>query len=195
MVVHLEDNEQEILALSLDRKFPDLEKMPLAELDQLVPDDLSHPRRGREFLATADGITVITDKLREFAAPGRPVLTINPAVDARYFFPRPIPNPVEFRQVLDVTANTTVIFYHGNVHASNAAEVRELYAAVLQLNREGHATTLLRTGLDRVDFLGSLASEVAPFVLELGQIIHHRHLPSLMALADIFVQPGLIRCV
>jgi len=28
-------------------------------------------------------------------------------------------------------------------------------------------------------------------VLELGQILHHRHLAPLMALADFFVQPGL----
>ena len=92
--------------------------------------------------------------------------------------------------MLDITSGTTVLFYHGNVHASNAAEVRELYAAVLQLNRAGQSVTLLRTGLDRVDFLGALAGEVAPYVLDLGQILHHRHLPPLMALADIFVQPG-----
>ena len=82
-----------------------------------------------------------------------------------------------------------MIFYHGNVHPSNAAEVRELYAAVLQLNRAGHSVTLLRAGLDTVDFLGPLAADVAPHVLALGQIRHH-HQPPLMALADIFVQPG-----
>ena len=77
-----------------------------------------------------------------------------------------------------------------NVHAANAAEVRELYAAVLQLNRAGQTVTLIRTGLDAVDFLGDLAGPVAPHVLALGQILHHHHLPPLMALADIFVQPG-----
>jgi glycosyltransferase involved in cell wall biosynthesis len=97
---------------------------------------------------------------------------------------------VEFRRVLDVQPGTTVLFYHGNVHAANAAEVRELYAAVLQLNRAGPPVTLIRTGLDRADYLGDLAPAVAPFVLELGQILHHRHLAPLMALADIFVQPG-----
>jgi glycosyltransferase involved in cell wall biosynthesis len=188
VVVHLEDNEQEILAFSLGRSFQTLENLPSDELDRLVPADLSHPKHSKEFLANSDGVTVITDRLREFVPADRPSLILNPAADARYFFPRPIPS--EFRQILDVAAGTTVIFYHGNVHASNAAEVRDLYAAVLQLNREGHAVTLLRTGLDRVDFLGALSSEVAQYVLDLGQIIHHRHLPSLMALADIFVQPG-----
>ena len=188
LVVHLEDNEQEILALSLGRSAAELEKLPAAELDRLVPPALAHPRRSREFLAAADGVTVITDRLREFVPAGRPAHTILPAADARYFFSRPL--PVEFRQVLDLAPDSTLLFYHGNAHAANAAEMRELYAAVLQLNREGPPVTLLRTGLNQVDFLGDLADAVAPFVLELGQILHHRHLPPLMALADIFVQPG-----
>lgn len=188
VVVHLEDNELEILALSLGRSAAELEKLSDIELARLVPADLSHPRRGREFLAQADAVTVITDKLAGLAPPGRACHTIRPAADARWFYPRP--RPEEFRRALDLTPGETVLCYHGNVHASNAAEVRELYAAVLQLNRAGQPVTLIRTGLDAVDFLGPLAGEVAPHVLSLGQILHHRHLPPLMALADIFVQPG-----
>ena len=189
VVVHLEDNEQEILALSLRRSREELEKLPDSELDRIVPADLSHPHRSREFLAAADGVTVILEKLLTFAPKDRPSLVLTPAADARYFFPQTI--PVEFRRVLDGAAtDATVIFYHGNVHASNAAEVRELYSAVLQLNRAGERVTLIRTGLNRVDFLAGIERDVAPFVLELGQILHHRHLPALMALADIFVQPG-----
>jgi glycosyltransferase involved in cell wall biosynthesis len=109
-------------------------------------------------------------------------------MDARWFYPQPV--PAAFRAALRLAPGTTFLFYHGNVHAANAAEMRELYAAVLELNRTGTPVTLLRTGLDRVDFLGDLAAAVAPFVLSLGQILHHRHLPPLMALADIFVQPG-----
>ena len=188
LVVHLEDNEQEILALSLGRPAAELEKMSDAELARLVPGDLSHPRHSREFLAGADAITVITEKLRDLVPTGRTAHTLTPAADARYFFPRPRPD--DFRRTLDRRPGETVLFYHGNVHAANAAEVRELYAAVLQLNRAGQPVTLIRTGLDAVDFLGDLAGPVAPHVLSLGQILHHHHLPPLMALADIFVQPG-----
>lgn len=189
VVVHLEDNEQEILALSVGRTSEELEQSSDSELDRIVPPELSHPRRSREFLSKADGITVIVEKLLEFAPQRRPGLVLTPAADARYFFPQPL--PAGFRHVLDGAATAaTVIFYHGNVHASNAAEVRELYAAILHLNRSGESVTLIRTGLNRIDFLDGIEREVAPFVLELGQILHHRHLPSLMALADIFVQPG-----
>ena len=188
VIVHLEDNEQQILALSLGRSLADIGQMPDAELDRLVPADLSHPRLSHGFLARCDGVTVIMDRLREFVPAGKTCTTIMPAADERHYYPRPV--PAAFRAALRLAPGTTVLFYHGNVHASNAAEMRELYAAVLELNRTGSPVTLIRAGLDRVDFLGGLAREVAPFVLALGQIHHHHHLPPLMALADIFVQPG-----
>ena len=188
VIVHLEDNEQQLLALILGRDFAALDRMGDAELDRLVPPDLSHPHRSRTFLAAADGITVITTRLREFAPADKSCLTLWPAADARHFYPRPRPD--RFRAVLDAAPGETVLFYHGNVHAANAAEVRELYAAVVELNRSGPPVTLIRTGLDRVALPGELAAAAAPYVLNLGQILHHRHLPALMALADIFVQPG-----
>ena len=93
--------------------------------------------------------------------------------------------------MLDITPGETVLFYPGNIHPANAPEMRELYQAVVELNRSDHPVTLIRTGLDRADFPAALAAAAAPFVLNLGQVPHHRHLPPLMALADIFVQPGV----
>lgn len=188
LVVHLEDNELQILALSLGRPIDELAAMSDLELDGLVSADQAHPRRSRDFLAAADGITVILDRLRDFVPSGKPCLPLMPAADDRWFHPRPV--PVAFRAALQLPVGSTVLFYPGNVHASNAAEVRELYLAVLALNRAGTPVTLIRTGFDRVDFLGALATEVAPHVINLGLIPHHHHLPALMALADIFVQPG-----
>ena len=187
VIVHLEDNERHLLALAVKRPVEELDGLSDDEFDRLVPPDYAHPRQAENFLSAADGVTVIVDRLREFVPAGRPCLTLWPAADARFFHPRPLPE--QFRRILDRASGETVIFYHGNVHASNAAEVRELYAAVLQLNRQGESVTLLRAGLDTVDFLGALAADVAPHVLDLGQIRHH-HQPPLMALADIFVQPG-----
>ncbi|WP_438479499.1 glycosyltransferase [Oleiharenicola lentus] len=188
VLVHLEDNERQILALSSKVSINELSFLPDHELDQLVQPTMSHPHRSRGFLSRCDGVTVIMDRLQDFAPDDKPCITLNPAMDARWFYPRAVPK--EFRDALQLPADTTVLFYHGNVHASNAAEVRELYAAVLELNRTGSPVTLIRTGLDRVDFLKDIAPEVAPFVLSLGLITHHHHLPALMALADIFVQPG-----
>ena len=189
LVVQLEDNEQEILAQALHRPWSELGGLPAAELDRLVPPDCSHPIRGAEFLAAADGVTLIIDSLRQFVPSGKPSATIWPAADPRYFYPRPV--PAEFRAALQLPADTTVLFYHGNAHSANAGEMRALYEAVLQLNRAGHSTRLIRAGSDHVDFLGALAPEVKPWIISLGPIHTHRHLPPLMALADIFVQPGV----
>lgn len=188
LLVHLEDNEPQLLAVTLGRPPAELAALPDAELDRLVPPDLSHPRRARDFLAAADGVTVITERLREFVPPGRPSEVLWPAADARYFFPRPV--PTEFRAALHLPPDGLVLAYHGNVHASNAAEMRELYAAVARLNEGGCPVTLLRAGLDRADFLGPWAARARAHVLELGQILLHRQVPPLLALADVFVQPG-----
>lgn len=188
VVVHLEDNEQQILSLALGVDGSALEKIPAAELARRVPADLAHPHRSRALLESADAVTVITERLREFVPAGLPCLQLWPAADERFFFSQPRPDL--FRVILDRTPGEAVLFYHGNVHAANAAEVRELYLAVWQLNQTGCPVTLLRTGLDTVDFLGPLAAEIAPHVISLGQILRHRHLPPLMALADFFVQPG-----
>jgi len=188
VVVHLEDHEQEVLALSLGRSAAALGKLTADELDRLVPADFSHPQRGQEFLSHANAVTVITDRLRELVPSGLPCHTVWPAADSRYFQPQPRPDA--FRHLLDRSPDETVLFYHGNVHAANAAEMRELYAAVWHLNQAGPPVTLIRTGLDTLDFLGPLADDMTPHVLSLGQIHHHHHLPALMSLADIFVQPG-----
>jgi glycosyltransferase involved in cell wall biosynthesis len=188
VIIHLEDNEAQLLAAALGRDYGVLDAMGDAELDRLVPATLTHPHRGRAFLQSADGVTFITERLAAFVPAGTPGALLWPAADARHFYPRPRPDA--FRRVLDVAPNETVLFYHGNVHAANVAEVGELYAAVLALNRGGDPVTLIRTGLDRAEMDAALAAAVAPFVFNLGLIPHHRHLPALMALADIFVQPG-----
>ena len=187
-VVHLEDNEQHLLSEELGLTVEQLNQTTDTELDHLITGDLSHPKRSREFLSSSDAVTIITENLRRFVPENHPCQLLWPAADESCFAPQQLPK--QFRQIMNRCENETVLFYHGNVHASNASEVKELYLAVDQLNREGIPTTLIRTGLDKVDFLGGLSPQIAPHVLSLGQISHHHHLPALMSLADFFVQPG-----
>jgi glycosyltransferase involved in cell wall biosynthesis len=188
LVIHLEDNEQEIVAQTLGRSIASLAAAPANELAELITPGLTHPRHGPAWLATAAGVTLIMDRLGELVPAHVPTATFWPAADARYFFPRDIPR--DFRRQLDPRPDATWLFYHGNVHAANAREMRELYTAVADLNDRGHPCILLRTGVNQVDFPAALAARVRPHVIELGLIPHHRHLPPLMALADVFVQPG-----
>lgn len=188
ILIHLEDNEQHILAEQLRLTKEQLVQSSDADVEKLIPSDLSHPQRSQDFLSSGDGMTLINEKLNEFVPANRPYHLLWPAADSSCFYAHP--PACEFRHTLDRTKDETVLFYHGNVHASNAAEVKELYLAVEQLNRENIPTTLIRTGLDTVDFLQDLAPKIAQHVITLGQIPHHHHLPALMALADFFVQPG-----
>jgi glycosyltransferase involved in cell wall biosynthesis len=188
LIVHLEDHELRILELNVGRSCAELLELPESELDRLVPASLSHPRHSRKFLSSADGITLITEKIRELVPSGARVHLFWPAADSAVFFPRPI--PVELRAALGFDPGHVVLFYHGNVHAANQREVGELYQAVAQLNREGQATTLLRTGRDFCDFLGPRQEECMRHVLHLGKIEQHHHLAPLLALADFFIQPG-----
>jgi glycosyltransferase involved in cell wall biosynthesis len=189
LIIHLEDHELRILEATTGRSLASLLALPGAELDALVPASLSHPRHSRTFLESADAATLIIDRLRELVPAEKLTHVICPAANETGFFPRTI--PWAMRRALGWGEEHTVLFYHGNVHATNAAEMRELYAAVLQLNEAGQPTTLIRAGRDDGDFLGELGPRVAPHVIALGQVDHHHHLPPLMALADFFVQPGV----
>jgi len=189
LIVHLEDNEQAIAEHALGRSWDELSRLPSQELDLLISPDLSHPLKSSPFLNTADGITLITESLTRFIPSGKPHVVFWPAADSRFFYPRE--KPKTFRSLWDRRPGETVLFYHGNTHAANAQEMRELYIAVRQLNASDHPVTLLRTGIDTVDFLGSDRTSCLEHVISLGLIDNHHHLPELMALADVFVQPGL----
>lgn len=187
--VHLEDNEHEILETRLARPYAELAALADRELDPLVPEILTHPRRGPRFLASAAGVTVIVDRLREHVPAGRPVHLLWPAADAASFRPRPRYD--EFRRRLGFKPRDIVLFYHGNTHTSNADEVRALYDAVVLLNRRGVTAHLVRTGRDFPGFLPDGGSDYRAHVIHVGHVGRARRLPELMAVADYFVQPGL----
>lgn len=188
LVIHLEDNEPLILARELGCTESDLAHLLPSQLDPAISLRHTDPRQRGPFLDRADAITLITPRLAELAPPGKPMHLITPAADDRVFFRRA--QPKEFRRALGLTDNTTVMFYHGNLHAANLGEVAELAQAVTALNADGLHTVLIRTGFDRVHLRDELATKLAPHLIHLGHLQHHRHLPELMALADIFVQPG-----
>lgn len=188
LVIHLEDNEAHVLSRFMNRSLEELRSLPAAEAGAILPSNASHPLLAETFLASADSVTLIVDRLRDFVPEAMPTLTFWPAADERYFFPRPRPD--RFRAAMGLGTSHTVLFYHGNVHPANVEEMRSLYEAVARLNETGTAVTLIRAGRNFCDFPGNLAARTSNCVLELGQIAHHRHLPELMALADFFVQPG-----
>ncbi len=111
--IHLEDNEQHLLANMSGKSWKTLTALPMQELDALIPGHLSHPVRSAEFLQAADGVTVIIDRLREFVPPGVPSIELWPSADPKLFSPRPLNRAL--RTKLGIPAKTTVFVYTGNV--------------------------------------------------------------------------------
>lgn len=184
LVVHLEDNEESVIQRYL--------KLSLAEItgenEKLIPYNLSHPRKYKEFLHSADGVTVIMDSLREFVPESVPIITLFPGVDTNKFYPR-LSN-AELAAKLNIPEDATVLSYTGNVHLANQAEVKCLYLAVGKRNQEGKPTILVRTGIDNnLQFLEDDELWVKKYAIELGWV-ELEEIPEILALADILVQPG-----
>ena len=179
-VVHLEDNEDYLRSSALE--------MPVNERDRPQPMDLSHPTRYREFLRQADGVTMITEELKEFNVGDRPHHLMRPGIDADRF--RPDLTPAEPRERLGLRRDDFVLVYHGTMHYANQHEMMSLYLAVTLLRRRGLPVRLVRLGytslggVDPVGF-GSLMDGI----VELGRVPWHQ-IPNYLALADAFVQPG-----
>lgn len=187
VVVHLEDNEEFLLEAFGGRPIDELRELPQQKLPFPLVDGLPHPVRFRHFLQLADGITVIVDRLREFAPATTPLHRLEPGLDPTLY--RPQPPDAALREELKLRSGEKVLVFTGSVTFANAPEMRELYTAVRELNRSGTPTRLVRTGLTHPDFSASLGFDAAAFVTELGFVAKEK-LPRLLALADVLVQPG-----
>jgi glycosyltransferase involved in cell wall biosynthesis len=187
LFVHMEDNEWHILARFTGLPWEQLAGLSVERLDAIVPEGLSHPTRGVRFMEKCAGITVIVDRLSELVPPHVPTRVLWPSAQRDIFFPRPLPKLDGGK--LGIPPENTVIVYTGNVHAANAHDVRSLYLAAAMLNREGFPVTLVRTGRDFCDFLGADDRWARRHSVELG-LVSRWEIPCVMALADVFVQPG-----
>jgi glycosyltransferase involved in cell wall biosynthesis len=187
-VVHLEDNEEYLLASAYHLPIGELQRMPVRERDRPETLDLSHPPEYREFLREADAVTMITEELNEFNFGDRPHHLMRPGIDVDRF--RPDLTPAQPRELLGLAPDDLVLVYHGNLHYANQHEMFSLYLAVKLLQRRGLPVKLVRLGhtnLGGVDprSLGALMDGV----VELGPVPWFE-IPNYLALADAFVQPG-----
>jgi len=185
LIIHLEDNEEYLTETTVGRSFNKLSRMPQAELDKIIPKNRFHPIKGRNFLDKAQGLTMVIKTLNRYNYTKVPYQII-PMVDERLFYPRPINR--KLRMVHDITDDTTVLVYNGNVHTGNSHEVEELYKAINLLKEQGRSVVLLRSGKD-IKNLGAEAQAGKKSEINLGWVERHE-LPEILAAADIFVQPG-----
>lgn len=187
LVVHLEDNEEMIVEAFLGVPYEKLKFLTEKRLQYLLPDLLASPYTYPLFLEKADAVTVITRELLEFVPVIKKKLRLWPAIDLQRFSPEIDGKAV--RRQFKITGEQFVLCYVGSVHNVNALEVRSLYLAVYFANRQGIPVRLIRAGRDVVDFLGDCKNELKQNVFELGYV-DITDVPSLMAAADLLIQPG-----
>jgi glycosyltransferase involved in cell wall biosynthesis len=187
LVVHLEDNEEHLIATWTGRPVAELRDRLDAELLGAQQAGLPHPVRYRNLLRLADGVTVIVDALRRFVPAGPPVQCLPPGVDFSLYQPQPR-DPALVRE-LGLRGFEKILVYTGSLTFANEPEIRDLYAAVRLLNRQGRPTRLVRTGFNSPEFEQGFAAEFKDVVLDLG-FVEKARLPRLLALADVLVQPG-----
>ena len=175
-VVHLEDNEEHLASV-----YAKFWAQRLRSRQSRV-----HPARYAPFVAGAAALTMVTAALDEFNFAGRPHLVIPPVVDAEQFAPGD--GGAARRAELGIDPNEFVLVYHGNLHAANRGDLRELYRAVQVLRGRGRPVRLVRLGSnDR--YADRALRSLRDGVIELG-VRPRAEVVEYLRMANAFVQPG-----
>ena len=187
-VVHLEDNEREILNRELDGlRYEDVEKLHPVAQDLVIPPRRIHPRRHWRFMNAAAGCTVLMDRLLEHVPAGIPGLVFWPGYD-EIFANIPIGYKSRLCKKYGISENAFVILYSGNFHPVNRQEIRQMLLALALLKRKGIPIHFLKTGINLLPDI--LAPEILnAFMTDLG-FVPRPELPELLAIADVLIQPG-----
>jgi glycosyltransferase involved in cell wall biosynthesis len=186
-LVHLEDNEEVIVEHELGRTIDELDRLPPADLDRILLEHRSHPRRYRAFLAKSAGVTALIDRLLEFKPGDLPGLVFWPGFDPEFL--------TQVVAACDPNASgarddETILVYNGNIHETNVEEVRSLFLSVLALRRSGRSVKLVKTGRNTVSNQPWIQEAIeSGAVTDLG-FLPRSELSSVLAAADILVQPG-----
>jgi glycosyltransferase involved in cell wall biosynthesis len=187
-LVHLEDNEEYIIESVARVPAAWLPYVPDVLTPLVLPHAASHPRRYREFLTDAAGLTVIIEALGKFCPPTVPRQVIWAGYQEDLHWASP--PDVGYKHRLGIARNEFVVAYTGNVHLAHQQDVSNLYKAVGILNERGVPAKLVRTGTDYVRHSPHNDSAIKEkYCVELGHI-PRRDLPSVLSIADVLVQPG-----
>ena len=189
LVIYLEDNERWIATRVLGFHEAILIQHTEREISEKLSDSFAHPFRYDSFIGLADAVAVIQDKLRSKVPPWVHCETVMIGVDVEFFSPR---RPdLLLRTKYGIADNEKVIVYHGGVNQFTRPAIETLCKAVALIKQRGYPCQLLRTGRYALDFLKEMPPETASAISDLGVLPKHE-LPDLLALADVFVQPGQI---
>ena len=189
LVIYLEDNESWISTRALGFDERTLVQHTEKQIADRLPSALAHPFYYENFVGLADAVGVIQDKVRINVPPWVHCETVMPGVDLNFFSPRP--PDLSLRAKYGIAKNDKIIIYHGGMNQFTRPGIETLCRAVGLVKQQGYPCRLLRTGPCALDFLGQLSVDTVSAISDLG-FLPKRELPDLLALADVFVQPGQI---
>ena len=187
LLIHLEDNEVFLMESFARESLATLQTLSDEELLARLSPRLSHPIRFKNFLRLAHGVTYITDRLREFIPSGKPSHLLLPGIDPTLYHPQS-PDLVQ-RAKMGVEPHERLLVFTGSTTFANLADVRSLLLAVRLINERGTPCKLVRTGINPPALERELAAIGGEHVIDLG-FVEKAQLVSLLALADVLVQPG-----
>lgn len=187
LLIHLEDNEQLLMERFTGKSSDILAGLSAPELASTLPPQLAHPHHYRQFLAGAHGITYITERLREFIAPGQPSHLLRPGVPEAFFQGKKDSHSPPILPLLP--EKTKLIVFTGSTTFANLEDIRTLLEAVWLINEHGVPCKLVRTGITPERFARMLKPLTQDLVIDLG-FIDKQKLIHLLHQADVLVQPG-----
>ena len=190
LVVYLEDNESWISQNYLDVDEDELAWMSKSELVDRLPCMLSNPEEYPYALALPDLIILIQQKLFIEAPSFVPIKVIPWGVDQKVFSPMVNPS-IRWRNIFSIENGERVIVYHGGLNGFTRPAMIDLCKAIELINLSGVPCKLIRTGVNPINFWHELSPNASSFILEAG-VVDRGELPSILALADLYVQPGRI---
>jgi glycosyltransferase involved in cell wall biosynthesis len=181
LILHLEDDEGEILRLFSRGKVQPDDEVSSARLQRLGLQNLSHPLLARCLAACADGVTVLSPELEDMVLPSIPCLQLTPPLD-----------PAQYTQSGRSSAaqDEAIVVYAGGVHPAVAGDFLELCKAVGMLAKKGRRIRLVRYGPPALppNVLTRGARMAGRF--EDAGLFSHARLAPLLANATVLVQPG-----
>jgi len=190
LVLYLEDNEFWISSDYLGLQESEVFGLTDQELDERIPLSLSHPVDYQYFTALADLAIVIQDKLKVEVPPFIPCRTIPWGVDHEKFKPD-LPHSESLREQFGIAQSDKIIVYHGGLNGFTRPAMLDLCNAVELINTNRISCKLIRTGSNAINFWDELSPNARNTIFEAG-VVPKEDLPAILALADIFVQPGRV---
>jgi len=188
LLIYCEDNEGWISESLIQETGKKLWEVTEAALRKM-PACLSHPYDYKYFLGLADAITVILPQLKIDVPDWIFSEVVMLGVDLNYFYPRPSSSAL--KKKYGITDEQKIIVYSGGVNQFTAPGIGALCETVTLLNESGISCQLLRSGVGALALISRIKEKHLAFVSELG-VLPRSEIPELMALADVFIQPGIV---